>query len=64
MSARAGNGKLIAVVGATGRQGGAVVRALRAGGQYKVRALPRDPGQHPGLADEVVETDLEWPSCY
>ena len=31
--------KLIAVVGATGQQGGAVVRALQASGQFKVRAL-------------------------
>ena len=29
--------KLIAVIGATGQQGGAVVRALRASGQFKVR---------------------------
>jgi uncharacterized protein YbjT (DUF2867 family) len=29
--------KLIAVVGASGHQGGAVVRALRANGQFKVR---------------------------
>ena len=30
--------KLIAVIGATGQQGGSVVRALQAGGQFKVRA--------------------------
>ena len=30
--------KLIAVVGATGQQGNAVVRALLANGQFKVRA--------------------------
>jgi uncharacterized protein YbjT (DUF2867 family) len=35
--------KLIAVVGATGQQGGAVVRALQASGQFKVRALIRFP---------------------
>ena len=35
--------KLIAVVGATGHQGGAVVRALQASGQFKVRALTRIP---------------------
>jgi NmrA-like family protein len=53
--------ELIAVVGATGQQGGGVVRALRAGGQVKVRALTRNPGKHRELADEVVEADLDRP---
>jgi uncharacterized protein YbjT (DUF2867 family) len=55
------NQKLIAVIGATGHQGGAVVRALQARGQFKVRALTRNPGKHRGLADEVVEADLDRP---
>ena len=38
--------KLIAVIGATGRQGGGVLRALQASGQFKVRALTRDPEKH------------------
>jgi len=33
--------KLIAVIGATGQQGGAVVRALQAQGLFAVRALTR-----------------------
>src|SRR5712691_7006654 len=53
--------KLIAVIGATGHQGGAVVRALQAGGQFKVRALSRNPDKHRGLADEVVKADLNRP---
>jgi uncharacterized protein YbjT (DUF2867 family) len=53
--------KLIAVVGATGHQGGAVVRALQANGQFKVRALTRNPAKHPRLADEVVLADLGRP---
>jgi uncharacterized protein YbjT (DUF2867 family) len=53
--------KLIAVVGATGQQGGAVVRALQASGQFKVRALTRDPAKHPKLAEEVVAADLNRP---
>jgi uncharacterized protein YbjT (DUF2867 family) len=53
--------KLIAVIGATGQQGGSVVRALQAQGQFKVRALTRNPGKHRGLADEVVEADLDRP---
>jgi uncharacterized protein YbjT (DUF2867 family) len=55
------NKKLIAVIGATGHQGGAVVRALQASGQFKVRALSRNPGKHRELADEVVEADLNRP---
>src|SRR5258708_4527345 len=53
--------KLIAVVGATGQQGGAVVGALQASGQFKVRALTRNPGKHRDLAEEVVEADLDRP---
>ena len=53
--------KLIAVIGATGKQGGGVVRALQASGQFKVRALSRNPGKHRDLGDEVVKADLERP---
>jgi uncharacterized protein YbjT (DUF2867 family) len=53
--------KLIAVIGATGQQGGAVLRPLQASGQFKARALTRDPGKHPELAEEVVEADLDRP---
>src|ERR1700680_851628 len=53
--------KLIAVIGATGNQGGSVVRALQARGQFKVRALSRNPDKHRDLADEVVEADLDRP---
>jgi uncharacterized protein YbjT (DUF2867 family) len=53
--------KLIVVIGATGRQGGAVSRALQASGQFKVRALTRNRGKHRELADEVVEADLDRP---
>jgi uncharacterized protein YbjT (DUF2867 family) len=53
--------ELIAVLGATGRQGGAVVRALQASGQFKVRALTRNPAKHPKMADEVVAADLNRP---
>jgi uncharacterized protein YbjT (DUF2867 family) len=53
--------KLIAVVGSTGQQGGAVVRALQASGQFKIRALTRDPAKHPKLAGEVVAADLNRP---
>src|SRR5712692_8859980 len=55
------NNKLIAVIGATGHQGGGVVRALQARGQFKVRALTRNPDKHRELAEEVVEADLDKP---
>ena len=52
---------LIAVVGASGHQGGGVVRALQEGGRFRVRALTRNPMKHRGLADEVVAADLNRP---
>jgi uncharacterized protein YbjT (DUF2867 family) len=55
------NKKRISVIGATGQQGGAVVRALQTDGQFKVRALSRNPGKHGGIAEEVVEADLDRP---
>src|SRR5258705_13899321 len=53
--------KLIAVFGATGQQGGGVVHALQASGQFRVRALSRNPDKHREVADEVVEADLNRP---
>jgi uncharacterized protein YbjT (DUF2867 family) len=53
--------KLIAVVGATGQQGGAVVRALQASGQFRVRALTRNPAKYAKLGDEVDLADLNRP---
>ena len=61
MNTRNNEKKLIAVIGATGQQGGGVVRALQASGQFSVRALSRNPGQHRELAGEVVEADLNQP---
>ncbi len=53
--------KTIAVIGATGAQGGAVVEALQERGAFKVRALTRSPESARGLADEVVAADLTQP---
>src|SRR6266478_5112928 len=55
------NKKLIAVIGATGQQGGGVVRALQAREGFNVRALTRNPDKHRELAEEVVEADLNRP---
>ncbi|HJU80923.1 MAG TPA: NmrA/HSCARG family protein [Acidimicrobiia bacterium] len=54
---------IVAVCGATGRQGGAVARALLQSG-WKVRALTRRPDGEPakalaGLGAEVVQSDLD-----
>lgn len=58
--------RIIAVVGATGQQGGAVVRNLLAAGDWTVRALVRDPNTDAAraLADagaELVQADLDQP---
>jgi uncharacterized protein YbjT (DUF2867 family) len=61
-----GDGRLFAVVGATGQQGGATVRALLAAGA-RVRGLTRDPGSRGGQAlarqgVEVVRGDARDPA--
>ncbi len=53
--------KTIAVIGATGAQGGGVVRALKDRGEFKVRALTRNPDGARELAEEVVAADLTRP---
>lgn len=53
--------KLIAVVGASGAQGGGVVRALQARPGFAVRALTRRPRDLRLDASEVVEADLTRP---
>lgn len=57
--------RIIAVTGATGRQGGAVARHLLAGG-WRVRALTRDPSSEPArriaaLGADVVTIDMMNP---
>jgi uncharacterized protein YbjT (DUF2867 family) len=58
---RTADQKVIAVVGASGQQGGGVVRALQARGRFRVRALSRNPDRHRHLADEVAQADLDQP---
>ncbi len=53
--------KTVAVIGATGAQGGGVVRALQERGEFKVRALTRNPDTAHGIGDEVVVADLTEP---
>ena len=50
--------KIIAVVGATGQQGKAVVNALIKDGSFKVRAITRNPDKYQDKVDEVVKADL------
>jgi uncharacterized protein YbjT (DUF2867 family) len=61
MNTKNNDKKLIAVIGATGQQGGGVLRALQASGQFNVRALSRDPSKHRELAADVIEADLNRP---
>ena len=52
---------VIAVIGASGSQGGSVVRALVDQGTFRVRALTRNPSAYDGPADEVLTADLNQP---
>jgi uncharacterized protein YbjT (DUF2867 family) len=57
----------IAVVGATGQQGGGLVRAILADGRVRARALTRDPSSERAqelraLGAEVVFADLDAPA--
>jgi uncharacterized protein YbjT (DUF2867 family) len=61
--------KVIAVVGATGAQGGGLARAILAdkGGGFAVRALTRNPASEPAralaaLGAEVVRADVDDPA--
>ncbi|KAJ1724076.1 hypothetical protein LPJ53_001650 [Coemansia erecta] len=60
--------QLAAVVGATGLQGGSVIKALYAAGKFRIRALTRNPDsssaksleqKYPGI--EIVRADLDSP---
>ncbi len=53
--------KLIAVFGATGLQGGGVLKELKRKDKFRLRAITRDASKARGLADEVVEADLTSP---
>ena len=60
--------KTIAVLGATGRQGGAVVRHLLNSGDFRVRALARDKNSATAarllsLGVDVRQADLEAPAA-
>ena len=64
-----GKKRIIAVVGATGSQGGGLVRAILADadGPFRARALTRNPGSDKAkalakLGAEVVQADLDDPA--
>jgi uncharacterized protein YbjT (DUF2867 family) len=56
--------RIIAVVGATGQQGGGLVRAIATGDRFTARAITRDPSSERAhelraLGAEVVQADLD-----
>ncbi|WPV01927.1 NmrA/HSCARG family protein [Mucilaginibacter sp. cycad4] len=51
--------KTIAVIGATGSQGNAIVNTLVNEGSFNVRAITRNPEKYSGRAQEVVYADLK-----
>ena len=55
------NAKTIAVLGATGAQGGAVVRAVQDRERFTVRALTCRPETAEGLARDVATADVTRP---
>ncbi|CAF1268653.1 unnamed protein product [Rotaria sp. Silwood1] len=55
--------RLVTVVGATGAQGGAVVRSLLETGKYKIRALTSDVNSEKAQAVERLSDDIEMATC-
>ncbi|KAJ2800439.1 hypothetical protein H4R20_004063 [Coemansia guatemalensis] len=52
--------KLIAIVGATGLQGGSVLRTFHASGEYKIRAITRNPNSNTAKDISKEYPDVDW----
>ncbi len=52
---------LIVVVGATGRQGGSVVRVLNKSGKWRLRGLTRNV--HSKAAEQLTQQGIEMVQC-
>ncbi|KAJ2794900.1 hypothetical protein H4R20_006069 [Coemansia guatemalensis] len=52
--------KVVAIVGATGRQGGSVLRTLHASRSYKLRALSRNPNSDTARSIALECPGVEW----
>ncbi|KAJ2083077.1 hypothetical protein H4R24_001116 [Coemansia sp. RSA 988] len=52
--------KLFAIIGATGLQGGSVLKILNAAGSYKLRALSRNPNSVSAKKLAANYPDVEW----
>ncbi|UJR06978.1 hypothetical protein I4U23_011266 [Adineta vaga] len=55
--------RIVTVVGATGRQGGAVVRSLVETGKYKIRAVTRDATSAKAQAIKRLSENIEMVTC-
>ncbi|CAF3193729.1 unnamed protein product [Rotaria socialis] len=55
--------RLVTIVGATGAQGGAVVRSLLATNKYKIRGLTRDATSEKAQAVKRLSDNIEMVSC-
>ncbi|KAJ2608318.1 hypothetical protein H4S08_004494 [Coemansia sp. RSA 1365] len=52
--------KLIAIIGATGLQGGSVLKTFHASGEYKIRAITRNPNSNTVKDLSKKYADVEW----
>ncbi|KAJ2486303.1 hypothetical protein IWW37_005661 [Coemansia sp. RSA 2050] len=52
--------KLVAIVGASGLQGGSVLKTLHATGKYRLRALTRDPDSKHVASQKAKYSGVEW----
>ena len=55
--------RLVTIVGATGAQGGAVLRALLGNNEYRIRGLTRDVNSDKAKAVQQLSDEIEMVQC-